>query len=73
VTAPQVAWLEGGQEHQARWRSEAGVPPPRRIQLADDTLKADAALRLASEGTALQRRSQNKNARQLLQAMGRRS
>jgi SAM-dependent methyltransferase len=72
VTAPQIAWLEGGQEHHARWRSEAGVPPPRRIQLADDTLKADAALRLASEGTALLWRSDFQNARQLLQAMGRR-
>ena len=72
MTAPQIAWLEGGQEHSARWRSEAGVPPPRRIQPADDTLKADAALRLASEGTALLWRSDFQNARQLLQAMGRR-
>ena len=72
MTALQVEWLEAGQQHHARWRSEAGVPPPRRIQLADDTLKADAALRLASEGTALLWRSDFQNARQLLQAMARR-
>ncbi len=55
-----------------RWRSEAGVPPPRRIQEVDDTLSADAAHRFASEGTALLWTSDFHNARQLLQAMGRR-
>ena len=70
---PLVQWLEGGRTHQARWRSEAALPPPRRVQVVDDTLSADAAWRLASEGTALLWRSDFHNARQLLQAMGRRA
>ena len=40
--------------------------------VADDQLTADAAYRLASEGTALLWRSDFQNARQLLQAMARR-
>ncbi len=56
----------------ARWRSEAGVPPPRRIMVADDRMNADTAYRLACEGTALLWRGDFQNARQLLQALARR-
>lgn len=69
---PMITWNEGGAEHSARWRSEAGVPVPQRVQVADDTLKADVAYRLACEGTALLWRGDYQNARQLLQAMSRR-
>jgi len=79
VTPPQPAapaavvnWIEGGESHSARWRSEGGAPPPRRVEIADDRLTADAAYRLASEGTALLWRGDFQNARQLLQAMARR-
>jgi methylase of polypeptide subunit release factors len=71
--APQLRWTEGGGQFGARWRSDAGVPPPKRVQVVDDTLSADAAYRLASEGTALLWRSDFHNARQLLQAMARRA
>ena len=71
--APQLQWTEGGEQHSARWRSQAGVPAPRRVQVVDDTLPADTAYRLASEGTALLWRSDFNNARQLLQAMARRA
>jgi methylase of polypeptide subunit release factors len=71
--APQLQWTEGGEQRVARWRSEAGVPPPQRVQVVDDTLTADAAYRLASEGTGLLWRSDFHNARQLLQAMARRA
>lgn len=57
----------------ARWRSENGLPPPRRVVVADDTMKADTAWRLACEGTAVLWRGDYHNARQLLQAMGRRA
>lgn len=70
--SPSIDWLEDGQARSALWRSEAGVAPPRRVQLADDTLNADAAYRLACEGTALLWRGDFQNARQLLQAMARR-
>ncbi|MBK9021781.1 MAG: class I SAM-dependent methyltransferase [Sulfuritalea sp.] len=58
--------------HSLRWHSEAGVPPPRRVVVADDRMTADAAWRLACEGTALLWRGDFQNARQLLQAMARR-
>ena len=69
---PAIAWQEDGQARSSPWRSEAGVAPPRRVVLADDTLTADAAYRLACEGTALLWRGDFQNARQLLQAIARR-
>ena len=69
---PMIDWLEGGMAQSARWHSGAGLPPPKRVQVADDTLTADVAHRLASEGTALLWRGDFQNARQLLQAMARR-
>ncbi|MGE0333360.1 MAG: methyltransferase [Ramlibacter sp.] len=72
MTYPLLAWAEGDTPHTARWRSEAGLPPPKRVQVADDTLSADAAYRLACEGTALLWRGDFHNARQLLAALARR-
>ena len=68
IDPPTIDWLEDGQS----WHSEAGVAAPRRVVLADDTLTADAAYRLACEGTALLWRGDFQNARQLLQAIARR-
>jgi SAM-dependent methyltransferase len=62
---------EGG-TRAARWHSERGAAAPARVVLADDTLSADAAYRLACEGTALLWQSDFHNARQLLLALGRR-
>lgn len=70
---PTLAWSDAGANHVVRWRSEAGVPPPKRVVVADDTTTADAAYRLACEGTALLWRGDFQNARQLLQAMSRRA
>lgn len=70
---PRISWSIDGQAVSARWRSEAGSPPPRRVQPVDDSLSADAAYRLACEGTALLWQGDYHNARQLLQAMGRRA
>jgi methylase of polypeptide subunit release factors len=71
-TLPHIAWQEGGQPQSARWRSEAGVAPPRRVLVADDRISADAAFKLVCEGTALLWRGDFQNARQLLQALARR-
>lgn len=46
--------------------------PPKRVMLVDDTLTADMAFRLASEGTGLLWRGDFQNAKQLLQAIARR-
>ena len=69
---PVLVWEEAGETQSAGWQSEAGVAPPKRVVTADDTLTADAAYRLACEGTAMLWRGDYQNARQLLQAMGRR-
>jgi methylase of polypeptide subunit release factors len=69
---PVIIWQEGGSTHTARWRSENGAPPPKRVVVADDTINADAAYHLACEGTAMLWRGDYQNARQLLQALGRR-
>lgn len=57
----------------ATWQSEAGNPPPKNIVLADDTTKADAAYKLACEGTAMLYQGDFQNAKQLLQAITRRA
>jgi len=69
---PIISWSESGENHAARWRSEAGNAPPKRVMLADDRISADAAYKLACEGTALLWRGDYQNARQLLQALARR-
>jgi methylase of polypeptide subunit release factors len=70
---PIISWTEADQPRSARWRSEAGTPPPRRVVVADDRMTADAAYRLACEGTAILWRGDFQNARQLLQAIARRA
>lgn len=70
---PQIHWTDpDGAPQSTRWRSLAGHPPPARVQLADDTLPADAAYRLACEGCGLLWCGDYHNARALLQALGRR-
>ncbi|MHB1249920.1 MAG: methyltransferase [Polaromonas sp.] len=67
-----IVWTEAGQARSAHWRSERAAPPPKRVVLADDTMTADTAYRLACAGTALLWRGDFQNARQLLQALARR-
>ncbi len=69
---PVISWEESGEHKTALWRSEGGVAPHRRVVIADDSLSADAAYRLACEGTAMLWRGDFHNARQLLQALSRR-
>lgn len=68
-----IQWTHQGQRQQAVWRSESGSAAPRRVQTADDTLAADAAYRLACEGTGLLWQGDFQNARHLLQALMRRA
>ncbi|MBN3858334.1 class I SAM-dependent methyltransferase [Paraburkholderia sp. Ac-20340] len=70
---PTLSWPDTDGPRTVRWRSEAGVPAPKRVVVADDRTTADAAYRLACEGTALLWRGDYQNARQLLQAMARRA
>ncbi|MEV7794460.1 class I SAM-dependent methyltransferase [Streptomyces sp. NPDC087512] len=67
-----IHWTEDHTRRSARWHSESAAPLPRRTVVADDRTKADDAYRQACEGTALLWQGDFHNARQLLQAMGRR-
>lgn len=71
--APTYAhWNEGGLERRALWHPESGRQPPKRIVVIDDTCTADAAFRLASQGSSMLWRGDFHNARQLLNAVARR-
>ncbi|MES2318240.1 MAG: class I SAM-dependent methyltransferase [Pseudomonadota bacterium] len=69
----RIHWTEAGEERSARWRSENGMPAPKKVVIANDQTPADVAYRLACEGTALLWRGDFQNARQLLQALARRA
>ena len=68
----QVSWQEKGKPQQAIWQSEANAAPPKNIVVADDTMKADEAYRLACEGTGFLYKGDFQNAKQLLQAVTKR-
>ena len=55
------------------WRCESGAPAPKRVVYGDDTLSADTAYRFMCEGTAVLWQGDFHNARQLLQALARRT
>jgi SAM-dependent methyltransferase len=69
---PLITWTENGETRSARWQSESGMPPPKRVVVADDTMTADTAYRHACEGTAMLWRSDYHNGKQMLQALARR-
>ncbi|MBO0850191.1 MAG: hypothetical protein J2P20_12055, partial [Pseudonocardia sp.] len=55
-----------------QWLSASGRPPPERVVEADDRLRADTALRLATRHIGMLWRGDYRNARQLLAALARR-
>ena len=61
-----------GQQLRALWPVQLAAAPPRRLLAVNDTLSADAAFRHLTQGTALVWEGDYANARQLLQAIGRR-
>ena len=67
-----IAWSEDDAPQEALWRSERGDAPPKRVQFADDTLSADSAYKLASEGVGLLWRGDFQNAKHLIAALERR-
>ncbi len=70
---PLVRWSEDGGERSARWRSERGAPPPRKVAVVDDRITADAAYGLACQGVGLLWRGDFQNARQMLTALAHRA
>lgn len=69
---PVIVWHECNKEQTARWRSEKGLPPPKRVETIDDRTTADTAYRMACEGSGLIWRGDFQNARQLLKAIAKR-
>jgi SAM-dependent methyltransferase len=67
-----VAWTEAGGSRTARWRSVNGRAAPTRVEVVTDSLTADEANRMASQGIAMLWHGDFHNARQILNAMDRR-
>jgi SAM-dependent methyltransferase len=67
-----VTWAEAGDSKTARWRSANGRPAPARVEVVTDSLTADEANRMASQGVAMLWHGDFHNARQILNAMDRR-
>jgi SAM-dependent methyltransferase len=67
-----VTWAEAGESMTARWRSANGRPAPTRVEVVSDSLTADDANRMASQGIAMLWHGDFHNARQILNAMDRR-
>ena len=68
-----VHWHEGGKECEARWLSHGDANPPTRVVVSDGKMKADEAYGLACQGTALLWRGDFQEARQMLNALGKRA
>ncbi len=71
--AARLRWIEDDATHEALWRSERGAPPPAKVTVIDDRMSATEAYGLAAQGVALLYRGDFQNARQLLNAMGRKT
>lgn len=67
-----ATWQENKKTMEAVWQSVANNPAPKKIQVIDDTVKADAAYKLVCEGTALLWRGDFQNAKHMAQAISRR-
>lgn len=67
-----ITWSEHDESHTAAWYSESNQPQPKWIEVVGDETKANDAYRLASEGCGMVYRGDYQNAKQLLQALGRR-
>lgn len=67
-----VTWAEAGVSRTAQWRSANGRPAPTRVEVVTDSLTADDANRMASQGIAMLWHGDFHNARQILNALDRR-
>lgn len=67
-----LTWNHREEECRAKWLSEGNLPLPKSTQVIDDTISADDAYRLASNGVGLIWSGDFQNAKHLLQALTRR-
>jgi methylase of polypeptide subunit release factors len=66
-----ITWQEKNKTIEAVWQSEAGNPPPKNMQIADDTTSAKVAYKQICEGASFLYNGDFQNAKQLLQAITR--
>ncbi|MFD0759338.1 methyltransferase [Arthrobacter ulcerisalmonis] len=75
ISAPDpgcITWQQGDVAASAQWLTANGRPAPTRVEAVTDTLTANDAYRMASQGTAMLWQGDFHNARQLLTALDRR-
>ncbi|MDQ2140147.1 class I SAM-dependent methyltransferase [Alcaligenaceae bacterium B3P038] len=67
-----IEWMHEDGSPAVAWESPSGAARPKRMQVADDRMSADAAYRLICGGTSLLWQGDYHNARALVDALGRR-
>ncbi len=67
-----IQWQIAGQQYSAIWHSEAGLAVPEKLILVDDSISANQAYQLASQGNNLLWLGDFHQAKQVLNAMARR-
>ena len=67
-----IEWMHEDGSPAVAWQSPSDAARPKRIQVADDRMSADAAYRLICGGTSLLWQGDYHNARALVDALGRR-
>lgn len=72
TTHPYIEWDQDGISQKSLWFSEAGISPPSKVLLIDDTMSANQALMLIKQGTGLLWVGDYQNGRELLRAIARR-
>lgn len=73
ISPPRISWSDAGRPRSARWRSEAGLPPPAAVDVVDESLSADLAWSRLLAGETLLWRGDWPSARRLLQALTQRA
>lgn len=69
---PYIEWEQDSMPHKSLWFSEAGLAPPSKVTLIDDTISANQALMLMKDGKGLLWVGDYQNGRELLRAIARR-
>jgi methylase of polypeptide subunit release factors len=67
-----ITWRENALSRSEPWLTTGKARPPKNVEVVDDELRAEDALRFASEGVGMLWRGDYRNARQLLDALKRR-
>lgn len=67
-----ISWCENGRSRSAQWAPIGGARPPKRVDIVGTELRADLALRLASQGVGMLWRADFADARRLLSGMSKR-